>query len=446
MLEKENIYLIGAGGIGMSALARYFLHAGKNVGGYDRNRSSLCEQLETEGVQLHYQDEVKFIPDNFRDASNTLVIFTPAVPAEHNELGFFKNQNFRLAKRAEVLGAISRAHKCLAVAGTHGKTTTSALLAHIIKNAGHPLTAFLGGIATNYQSNFLADQSAELLVAEADEYDRSFLNLSPAGAIITSVDSDHLDIYGDAEELRNTFSVFAAAVDGPLIVHKKTELKGLTYAIDEPADFQIRNIRIEEHRYLFDIKLKDQELIENVASGLPGRHNVENALAASALAFEFGIGPREIQSGIETFRGVKRRFEYHIKRDDLVYIDDYAHHPEEINALLSSVRELYPDKKLTAIFQPHLYSRTRDYMEEFAEALSKADELILMDIYPAREKPIPGINSQRLLDLVDSGAKKLLSVQEILNELGQSKPELVVSMGAGDIDQIVNPLKVKLSQ
>lgn len=424
----------------MSALARYFSNAGKKVAGYDRVRTSLCEKLESEKISIHYQDDVEQIPETFKDPHSTLVIYTPAVPAEHNELNFFKQEGYALMKRAQVLGAISRAHQCLAVAGTHGKTTTSALLAHLFRSAGKEITAFLGGIAVNYHSNFLAGNAEGILVAEADEYDRSFLNLEPAGAIITSTDSDHLDIYGTADELRSTFDQFAKVVKGPLIAHKRTGIKGLTYAVDQAADYEARNIRIDKHSYVFDIKTKQGEIIRGIRTGLPGRHNVENALAAAALALQFGLTNEEVSRGIASFKGVRRRFEYHVKSEKLVYIDDYAHHPEEIKALVNSVRELYPKQKITGIFQPHLYSRTRDYAEEFGESLGLLDELILMEIYPAREKPIEGINSEMLLKKVKLEQKQVLGGQEILKKISGQKEGVILSIGAGDIDRLVQPL------
>lgn len=430
----------------MSALARYFRHLGKNVAGYDRVRSSLCESLEEEGIAIHYEDDVQQISQKHKEPRSTLVIYTPAVPADHSELNFFKQEGYALMKRAQVLGAISRAHQCLAVAGTHGKTTTSALLAHLFKNAGRDITAFLGGIAVNYHSNFLAGDADGILVAEADEYDRSFLNLEPAGAIITSTDSDHLDIYGTADELRSTFGRFAKVVQGPVVAHKRTGMEGLTYAVDEAADFEARNIRIEDHSYVFDIITNHGENIETIRTGLPGRHNVENALAAAALGLQFGLSAEDIRQGIASFKGVKRRFEYHIKTDELVYIDDYAHHPEEIKALVKSVRELYPGKKITGIFQPHLYSRTRDYADEFGEALSLVDHLILMDIYPAREKPIEGVDAAMLLEKVKLDKKEILKAEDIPAHISGEKNVVILSIGAGDIDRLVKPIKEALER
>ncbi len=446
MLEKQNIYLIGIGGIGMSALARYFHSQGKSVAGYDRVRSPLCETLEREGIAIHYEDDRELIPQEFRQPETTLIIYTPAVPDDHLEFNFFKDHGYEMAKRARVLGTISNAHRCLAVAGTHGKTTTSALLAHLFRDAGAAITAFLGGIAVNYQSNFLAGEDNDILVAEADEYDRSFLQLQPAGAIITSIDSDHLDIYGTAEELQRTFKQFAAAVSGPLVTHKRTGISGLSYAVEEEADYEATNLRIEDHSYVFDLKTSQGQLIADIRTGLPGRHNVENATAAAALALQFGLNSEQISKGIANFRGVKRRFEYHIKQEELVYIDDYAHHPEEIKALITSVRELYPGLSLTGIFQPHLYSRTRDYADGFGEALSQLDELILMDIYPAREKPIPGVNANMLLSKVELNKKEILGSNEILGRMARQKKGVILTIGAGDIDRLVNPLKMKLLQ
>lgn len=446
MLDKKNIYMIGIGGIGMSALARYFVSIGKNVAGYDRTQSPLCEALENEGIPIHYEDNTGKIDKAFKDPANTTVVYTPAIPSDMGELAYFQENGFELLKRAQALGQISAETTCLAVAGTHGKTTTSALLAHLFKCSGHNIAAFLGGITTNYQSNFLAPDGSNILVAEADEYDRSFLQLKPAGAIITSVDSDHLDIYGDPEELKATFAKFRNCVSETVVIHKDTGLNGMTYGIDNNADYCGQNVRVENHNYVFDLQLPDGSIIEDVHSGLPGRHNVENAIGAAALALNFGLTPEKVKAGIASFKGVKRRFEYHIKRDELVYIDDYAHHPAEINALVSSVRELYPTKRISGIFQPHLFSRTRDFEEGFIEALSKLDELILMDIYPAREKPIPGVSSSVLFSKINIENKQHLSTPEILTHFANHKPEIILTIGAGDIDRLINPLKMKLSQ
>ncbi len=443
MLDKDNIYLIGIGGIGMSALARYFVGIGKNVAGYDRVRTPNCEMLEGEGIAIHYEDNLDLVDKEFRKKGETVVIYTPAIPSDHSELKYFIKREFTLLKRAKVLGEIAKNHTCLAVAGTHGKTTTSSLLAHLFKNAGQNITAFLGGMAVNYNSNFLKGEGSNLLVAEADEYDRSFLQLNPDGAIITSVDADHLDIYDGEEDLKQTFQTFANSIINHPIIQSNVAINGLSYGLTGEEDFSALNIRITDHSYVFDLKTP-RGLVENISSGLPGRHNVENAIGAAALAYQYGLSDEELKSGISSFKGVKRRFEYHIKTNDLVYIDDYAHHPSEITALVNSIKELYPEKNICGIFQPHLFSRTRDFADDFIQSLSLLDSLVLMDIYPAREKPIPGINSEMLLEKITSEEKRLLPKNEILSFLKTRKNQIVLSIGAGDIDQLVNPIKMAL--
>lgn len=445
MPKKSNVFLIGIGGIGMSALARYFLGLGKNVAGYDRVKNPVCEGLESDGILIIYDDQPELIPPAFREQISTEVIYTPAIPGDQKILNYYQDQGFSLEKRAERLGQLSRHHRCLAVAGTHGKTTTSCLLAHLFKEAGMNPTAFLGGMSVNYQTNFLSGDPGGIMIAEADEYDRSFLQLSVDGAIITSTDSDHLDIYDNHDNLQRAFESFARSVNGPKLVHTSTGLEGFTYAVEEPADFRATNVRVQEHRFVFDLISKDHQ-IQDISSALPGRHNVENSVAAAALALQNGLSEEDIRVGIQTFRGVKRRFEYHITRDDLIFIDDYAHHPTEIHALITAARELYPELKITGIFQPHLYSRTRDFGEGFAEELSSLDELILMEIYPARERPIPGINASWLLNMVDLEKKALLNKDEILNKFSKQKPEVILTIGAGDIDKLVQPLKMVLLQ
>ncbi len=443
MLDKEHIFLIGIGGIGMSALARYFKQSGRKVAGYDRFRSGLCESLEEEGMKIHYEDDPAHIPNKFL-TKNTLVIYTPAIPEDHAELAFFRKKKYSLYKRAQVLGMIAQNHKCLAIAGTHGKTTSSTMLAHLFRHAGIEVSAFLGGISTNYQSNFWGSDDTELLIAEADEYDRSFLNLKPSAAAITSTDADHLDIYGEADSLSDTFSEFANSVTDFLLVNEHTNLEaGLKYGFDNKNSYYADDIRVEDHQFHFDF-VHPQGRIKDISMLLPGRHNIENAVAAGALALKYGLSESALKEGLESFKGVKRRFEYHIQKPDLIYIDDYAHHPREISALYQSVRELYPERKITAIFQPHLYSRTRDFMDEFAESLSPFDELILLEIYPARERPIAGINSLALLEKVNNDNRSLLGRQEILTRFTEEKPELVLSIGAGDIDQLIRPLKLAL--
>ena len=445
MPNKSHIFLIGIGGIGMSSLARYFLDQGAVVGGYDRVKNSNCIALEGLGISILYEDIPNHIPSEFRDREQVEIIYTPAIPKDQQILNYYRSGGFDLNKRAERLGIISKSHQCLAVAGTHGKTTTSCLLAHLMNEAGKEPTAFLGGIAVNYQSNFISGRSGGVMIAEADEYDRSFLQLSVDGAIITSTDSDHLDIYESGDQLRQAFGSFANAVEGPLLVHTSTGLQGTTYAVEEKADYQAENVRIDDHRFVFDL-VSSKHHIKGIRSALPGRHNIENSVAAAALALEFGLKEEEILSGIDTFRGIERRFEYHITHKDLVYIDDYAHHPAEIKAIIMAVRELYPERKLTGIFQPHLFSRTQDFAEEFAHELSALDELILMDIYPARERPIPGVNSSWLLEKVDLEQKSLMNKDDIIQHFSKSKPEVILTLGAGDIDRLVQPLKLSLLQ
>lgn len=445
MPYKTHIFLIGIGGIGMSALARYFMGSGKMVSGYDRVKNPNCVALENAGISILYEDLPALIPEAFLEAATTEVIYTPAIPEDQNILTHFRNNKFSLSKRARCLGELSLQHQCLAVAGTHGKTTTSSLLAHLFAEAGKNPTAFLGGIAVNYNSNFISGETGGVMIAEADEYDRSFLELSVDGAIITSTDSDHLDIYENSGNLQSAFEAFAGGVEGPLLVHSSTGLTGITYAIGEDADYQARNVRVADHRFVFDLVSKEHN-IPGIRSALPGRHNVENSVAAAALALEFGLHEDHIRQGIDSFRGVKRRFEYHITRDNLIYIDDYAHHPAEIKALVSAVRELYPQLRITGIFQPHLFSRTRDFADAFAEELSALDELILMEIYPARERPIPGISASWLLNKVNLDHKELLNEDKILNRFLKQKPQVILTIGAGDIDALVQPLKMALLQ
>lgn len=443
MLKEENIYFLGIGGIGMSALARYFVQNGKNVFGYDKVKNAQCEALLELGVKISFEEDIAAFPKPLKP-NNTQVIYTPAI-AEGNALfQHIKKKEFPLLKRAAVLGILAQNHVCLAIAGTHGKTTTSALLAHLFTQAGRQVHAFLGGIATNYNTNYLAGADDELLIAEADEFDRSFLTLKPNAAVITSTDADHLDIYGTAETLNETFQAFADSVQENLLVNEKVSIKGKTYGFDVANTIKAENICIENHNYVFDLVVNSKTKIEHITTGLPGRHNIENALAAAGLAFEYDLSIIEIKAGIESFKGVKRRFEYHIKQENLVYIDDYAHHPSEIKALIGSVRELYPNKKISGIFQPHLFSRTRDFMDGFAESLSMLDELMLMEIYPAREKPIVGVHSGALLEKVNLANKQRLSQAEIVEHFKQNSPEVILTIGAGDIDLLISPLKMSL--
>ncbi|MBT8257599.1 MAG: UDP-N-acetylmuramate--L-alanine ligase [Bacteroidia bacterium] len=445
-LDRYNkIYFIGIGGIGMSALARFFHYQGKNVSGYDRTPTDITDGLIELGIQIHFEDDVSQIDVPFLDSAQTLVIYTPAVPREHKELSHFVNEGFEVIKRADALSAVAGQADCLAIAGTHGKTTTTSILGHLLAEYGIEVTAFLGGISENYQSNLIL-KGDKVFVVEADEFDRSFLKLSPDMACITSMDADHLDIYGDKEELVKTFKAFASNVKpgGRLFVTAGLPIDGISCGIETNADYQIKNIKIEEGTYVFDLQTPDS-LYENFKFNLPGRHNLSNALIALAMAIEYGCAPYRLVRALASYKGVKRRFTYLIKSDHLVVIDDYAHHPEEINAVYDAVREMYPGKRTLVLFQPHLYSRTQDFAEEFAESLSKFDEVLLLDIYPAREKPIEGVTSSWLLDKVNNKNKRLISKAEILSELEQSSAQVIMTLGAGDIGEEAKSIKEKLS-
>ncbi len=439
----KRVYLIGIGGIGMSGLARYFQHKGLVVCGYDKTSTALTLALKNEGICIIYEDTASLIPISFQQADGaTLIIYTPAVPAESQILNYFKSKGFAIHKRSEVLGLISKGMFCIAVAGTHGKTTTSCLIAHLLRVGGVQCSAFLGGISSNYQSNLLIGNSS-VMVVEADEYDRSFLRLHPDLAVITSMDADHLDIYGEEKQLQESFRLFVRQVkpDGKLIFKKNLPLEnGRTYSIEQDADAVGFNIRIEEGKFYFDFKNAGL-LMEGLEFGLPGQHNIENAVAAIEVALSMRITPDEIREGLTSFKGVKRRFEYQVQQQDRIYIDDYAHHPEELKACFKAVRSLYPDKKLTVIFQPHLYTRTRDFVKDFISVLSTADELLLLEIYPARELPIEGVNSQMLANGMDVDKVRVCGKEEVLQIIKNEKPELLLTVGAGDIDTLVNPLK-----
>ncbi len=430
----HNVYFIGIGGIGMSAIARYFAVNGKQVAGYDKTPSLVTKKLEDLGVKIHFNDSVDLIPLAFLNKEITLVVYTPAIPKNHIGFNYFLNNNFKILKRAEILGKITETTFCLAVAGTHGKTTTSSILGHIM--AASKATSFLGGIAENYNSNLILGED-KISVVEADEFDRSFLQLSPNIACVTSMDADHLDIYGEAAALEESFVEFANKVSDTLIVAKGLPLQGLTYAVNENADYQAYNLKIESGKYIFDVKTPSDE-IKNIEFYLPGKHNVMNALAALAIADVYGVSLEEIKQRLSTFKGVKRRFSYKIKTNELVLIDDYAHHPTEINAVEASVREMYPNEKVMVIFQPHLFSRTRDFIGDFASALSKFDEILLLDIYPARELPIPGVNSDWLLEKIENKRKKLVEKEVLIKEIKQSTAKVVLMLGAGDIGVMVD--------
>jgi UDP-N-acetylmuramate--alanine ligase len=446
-MELQNIkrvYLIGIGGIGMSGLARYFAHLGCIVCGYDRTATDLTDQLHNEGIQVIFDDREDWIPLSYQTPNEcTLIIYTPAIPKDSAILNFFRNNGFELFKRSQVLGIISKSMFTIAVAGTHGKTTTSCLVAHILKDSGKDCSAFLGGIASNYNSNVLFGKN-DIVVVEADEYDRSFLTLHPDIAIITSMDADHLDIYGSHDQLTESFRQFASQIkeNGTLIYHEDLPLtaQGITYSAHGPADVKGLNIRVENGDFYFDFKNSDT-VISNIRLGIAGLHNIENATAAIEVALKLDIAPELIKYALGSFKGVKRRFEYIVKNDKHIYIDDYAHHPEELRAAITSIKKLYPNKKLTIVFQPHLYTRTRDFANGFAAVLDTSDELIMLDIYPARELPIEGVSADMILDRMKLLNKRKCGKQEAVDLVRIEKPELLLTVGAGDIDQLVGPLK-----
>ncbi|WP_435264165.1 UDP-N-acetylmuramate--L-alanine ligase [Tenacibaculum sp. nBUS_03] len=438
----HNVYFIGVGGIGMSAIARYFCANGKIVAGYDKVDTPITNSLKKIGVQIHFDDAVKNIPLSFLDKEKTVVVYTPAVSDKHNELTYFKNNGFVVLKRAEILGEITRNSFCLGVAGTHGKTTTSSILGHIMQPV--KATSFLGGMAENYNSNLILGGD-EVSVVEADEFDRSFLKLSPNIACITSMDADHLDIYGEADALEQSFREFANKVTDTLIVAKGLPIEGLTYAVNEEADYMAFNVKINDGVYVFSIKTPTS-LLENIEFYLPGKHNLLNAIAALAMADVYGVPLEVIKQQLKTFKGVQRRFSYKLKTKSVVLIDDYAHHPTEINAVEESIREMYPTEKVLAVFQPHLFSRTQDFSSDFSKALSKFDEVLMLDIYPARELPIKGVTSSWLLDKMSLENKKLTTKQKIVQDVLKSDAKIIVMIGAGDIGLLVNDVKIKLEQ
>ena len=435
----KSIYFIGIGGIGMSAIARYYNAKGFKVSGYDKTPSPLTEALESEGIEVHYEDNTDYVP---KDVSDTLVVYTPAIPKDMGELVFVQENGYKVIKRSQMLGEISRGQRCMAVAGTHGKTTTSTLVSHLFTATGEGCSAFLGGISKNYDSNLLISGN-DVVVAEADEFDRSFLQLFPEIAVITSMDADHLDIYGDEAHIREAFKAFASQVSGTVIVKHglditpaETKARIMTYSYGNPAADFHAEILEDGH---FNLHYPGG-IIEDCVVGIPGWVNIENATAAAAIGLTYGLDPQKIKAALASFSGVKRRFDLQVKRPDCVYIDDYAHHPEEISAALSSIRNSYPSMKLTAVFQPHLYTRTRDFAPQFAEALSKADKLILLDIYPAREEPIPGVTSEIIFKDVTCNEKVLLKRAELMEYLKNEKVELLVTLGAGDIDRFVGQI------
>lgn len=438
----HNIYFIGIGGIGMSALARYFKFLGKSVAGYDKTPTQITKDLEALGIQIHFTDDVRVIPKQYLEKEETLVVYTPAIPNTHTELNFFKSQSFSIKKRAEILGFITKDRYTLAVAGTHGKTTTTAILAHLLKESGAKVTAFLGGISENYNSNLVLEGD-EVIVVEADEFDRSFLQLYPDIASVTSMDADHLDIYKKADALEESFNEFASKVKDHLLIRNGLPLSGNTFGIEDDSDYSAQNIRIENGTYIFDLNTPSQ-LIKDLHLSLPGKHNLLNAITAFAMALLYGSPTTALARALYSFSGVQRRFSYQIKSDSLVYVDDYAHHPTEIDALHQAIREMHPGKEVLAIFQPHLYSRTQDFGVDFARSLSQFDQLLLLDIYPARELPIEGVTSKWLLDMINLEDKKIVSKENLVKEVLKSKAEVITTIGAGDIGEEVTSIKEAL--
>lgn len=445
-LDKiHNIFFIGIGGIGMSALARYFHTLGKSVAGYDKTSTELTDELIESGISIHFEDKIDLIPTDFAK-ENTLVVITPAVPKAHSQWNYFTARNFEVKKRAEVLGIITKNTFCFAVAGTHGKTTTSSILAHILFQSGVDVTSFLGGIVENYNSN-LVGNGTTVTVVEADEFDRSFLHLHPNIACITSMDADHLDIYGDSAAIEASFEEFAAKIEDKnnLFITTNLPLAGKTVGVNEKADFEAINIRIEKSAYIFDIKTNN-ELVTDVRFSLPGRHNLTNALMAFAMAKTYGVSDEDSKKALASFKGIRRRFSYQIQSEKLVYIDDYAHHPTEINAVHQAVSELYPGQKVVAVFQPHLFSRTRDFADDFAKSLSAFDSVLLLDIYPAREFPMEGITSNWLLAKMTNMDKKVVQKSDLITEILNSDATVFVTIGAGDIGTLVPSIKKALNE
>ena len=443
----------------MSALARYFNAAGKNVWGYDKTKTTLTDQLEAEGIDIHFKENVSYVTmkmeSDHYDTKNLLVIYTPAVPTEHAELVYFQTKGFDIKKRSELLGEITKHSYTIAVAGTHGKTTTSSLIAHILRTANIDCSAFLGGITQNYNTNLFIGKS-NTTVVEADEYDRSFLTLHPDIAVITSVDADHLDVYGNKKFMHESYDLFAQQVKegGKLILKegvdeavdittKKSSI--LTYSLMDKTDYRSANLTILDGQFNYSV-LSPHSAVLDITLGIPGKHNVENSVAAVAVAQALNISDPDIRKALASFKGVKRRFEYHIKTRDLIYIDDYAHHPEELKACITAIRDVYPGKRITGIFQPHLYSRTRDFADEFARSLELLDELILMEIYPARELPITGINSSMLLNKIKLKEKKMCSKEDLIKEVQNRDLEILLTVGAGDIDAFIEPITKALTK
>ena len=440
MLEKyNNIYFLGIGGIGMSSLALYFIDKQKSVGGYDKVKSSITKQLSMKGSVINYEDSKANIPNNFLNKEETLVVYTPAIPKSNKQFVFFQQSSFKILKRSELLGILSKNKFCIAVAGTHGKTTTASILSHILLENNIKFTSFIGGISENYNTNFIQNGD-EIILVEADEFDRSFLTLYPDIACITSIDPDHLDIYFNEQSIYESFIDFTNNIknEGVLLVNEKISIKGSTFGFDKNSDFHITNYNISNEEVFFDINYNG--LISSIKFNMQGRHNALNALVAFAIGLELKIDKVKLSKSLSTFLGVKRRFTYVLKSPKII-IDDYAHHPKEIEEISKSIKELYPDKKVTAVFQPHLYSRTRDFMSEFAHSLSFFDEVVLTEIYPAREKPIKNINSENLLNRIENNNKCLITKSNLPKYLSKSSSDILVIMGAGDISEEVNSIK-----
>jgi UDP-N-acetylmuramate--alanine ligase len=451
--DIKQVYFLGIGGIGMSALARYFASQGIVVSGYDRTATALTKALEDEGIQVHYTDDPSLLPANLH-ISDSLIVYTPAVPNNHKELNDLKLRGFVIHKRAEVLGIICNSRRTIAVAGTHGKTSVSTMTAHILRTSNHGCSAFLGGISKNYGTNLLLDsQNSNWIVAEADEFDRSFLHLEPELAVITSMDADHLDIYGTHQQVIESFRMFAAKIkEGGFLVKKKGLSVGdsssdkfttYTYSITETADFYATAIELKEGFYQFDL-VTPETTIKGLVLNYPGLLNVENAVAASSMAILCGVDPIDIRKALGDYSGVSRRFDIHLKNEKFVLIDDYAHHPEELRATIQSVRDIYKDRVITGVFQPHLFSRTQDFAADFARSLDLLDEIVLLDIYPARELPIEGVSSELIFDQIENTNKKLCLKGELTALAKTFKPGIIIMMGAGDIDTLVEPVKEQL--
>ncbi|MFO8236448.1 MAG: UDP-N-acetylmuramate--L-alanine ligase [Bacteroidales bacterium] len=450
----KYVYFLGIGGIGMSALARYFKTQGMEIGGYDKVSKPLTKELEKEGIIIHYEDEPNLIPSIFTEnKKSTLVIVTPAIPSHHKELNFFHDNGYTIRKRSEVLGLISKNKTCIAVAGTHGKTSVSALLAHLFHNNTIGCNAFIGGISKNFNSNLVLNKESDILIAEADEFDRSFLYLNPDMAVITSIDPDHLDIYKTHDEIKQAFSEFITKVskNGKILKHKNAELiitsnqkiERYTYSLEKNSDFHAENISIKEGCYSFDF-VTPYETLKNLTLPIPGLVNLENAIAALSVAYLYNLDHSMIINSLSKFEGIERRFDIRLNRDNMLYIDDYAHHPEEIKYTIHSVRKMYPERKLLGVFQPHLYSRTKMLAPEFAQSLENLDEAIILDIYPAREEPMEGVTSELITEKMKNIPVTLTDKKNLTEVLKTKNIDILLTMGAGDIDQTVKPIQEML--